>query len=122
MKLISGFIFHIVSNSIAILAAAQFVPGFKFTGGFIELLMTAVILTAINTFIKPLLKLFLGPFIVLTLGLLIVVVNAISLYLLDLWSTAITIQGIMPLIWATILIGTVNTIVNFAAKRLYKHD
>ncbi len=120
MKTIGGFIFHVFANIVAFLAASYFVVGFKFTGSFLELLITALIFTAINTFIRPIIKLFLGPFIVLTLGLLIIVINAAMLYILDIWSQPLTIEGFKPLFLATLIIGAVNLIVNLGAKTFYK--
>ena len=120
MRLIGGFIFHIFANAIAILAASYFITGFKFSGNFIELLITALIFTAINAFIRPFIKLFLGPFIVLTLGFFIIVINAVMLYILDIWSKQITIEGFKALIFATLIIGAVNILINLGAKALYR--
>src|SRR3989338_879368 len=104
MKFISKLIFHILSNAVAILTAAYFVPGFIWNGNYLKLAVATVILTAINTFIKPIIKLFLGPFVILSLGLFTVIINALMLRLLDTISSELTIQGIMPLISATIII------------------
>ncbi len=120
MKLIGGFIFHIFANAVAILAASYFIAGFKFAGSFLELLITALIFTAINTFVRPIIKLFLGPFIVLTLGLFIIVINAAMLYVLDIWSKPLTIEGFKPLLLATLIIGAANLIINLGAKTFYK--
>ncbi|MDI6734370.1 MAG: phage holin family protein [Patescibacteria group bacterium] len=120
MKLIGGFIFHIFSNAIAVLAANYFIVGFIFKGDFVDLVVAALVLTLINTFLRPVLKLFLGPIIILTFGLFTIVINAITLYLLDILSDSLTIQGYLPLILGTIIIGVINFILNFAAKRLYR--
>ena len=120
MRLIGGFVFRIFSNTLAILATSYFIAGFVFNGSFLELLITAAVLTLINMFVRPILKLFLGPFIVLTFGFFLIVINALSLYLLDIWSTPLTIEGYLPLFWGTLLIGAVNLIVGLGAKSFYK--
>lgn len=120
MKLIGGFIFHIAANVIAFFAANALVAGFSFTGTFAELIVAATILTAINTFVRPILKLFFGPLIALTLGLFIIVINALALYLLDIWSPQLTIQGYEALFWATLLFGAVNFVMNLAARWVYR--
>lgn len=120
MKLIGGFIFHIFSNAIAILGTAYFIKKFIFTGNFIELLIAAVILTAINTFIRPILKLFFGPLILITFGLFILIINALTLYILDFFYSPLKIEGLIPLFLASLIIGIINLIIGLGAKSLYK--
>ncbi|MDI6820844.1 MAG: phage holin family protein [Patescibacteria group bacterium] len=120
MKLIGKIIFHVFSNAIAVLAASYFINGFVFNGDFLALLIAAVILTLINTFIRPILKLFLGPLIVLTFGLFTIILNAITLYLLDVLSSSLTIHGYLPLVLGTFMIGAINFVLNFAAKKSHQ--
>lgn len=120
MKLIAKFIFHIFSNAVAIYAAAYFIGGFSFIGGVIELIVTSAILTLINLLLKPVLKLILGPFIVFTFGLFVIVINAITLYILDIVSQPLTIQGYLPLLYASLLIGVINLIINVSGGLAYK--
>ena len=122
MKLIGRFVFHIFANAIALLAAGYFIKGFILNGGFIELLVAAAILTLINTFIRPILKLLLGPLIILTLGLFLIVINAISLYLLDLWSEPLTIEGYTALLLGTLIVSAANLILNLSAKTFKKNS
>lgn len=117
MRFIGRFIFHIVSNAVALLAAAYFVPGFALSGGLAPLAMAALVLTVINTFIRPILKMLLGPLVLITFGLFTIVINAASLYLLDLLSPAITIQGYLALLLGTLIVSVVNAILGFAAKK-----
>ena len=122
MKLIGKFVFHIFANAIAILAASYFINGFKFIGGFVELVIASTILTLINTFVRPILKLLLGPLIILTLGLFLIVINAISLYLLDLWSEPLTIEGYTALLLGTLIVSAANLILNLSAKTFKKNS
>ena len=117
MKLIGRFIFHIFSNAIALLVAAYFVPGFTFRGDFLAILVTATILTLINIFIKPLFSFFFGPIIILTLGLFSIVINAATLYILDIFSAPLTIQGYLPLLYGTLIVTAVNVILEFISRR-----
>lgn len=120
MRLLAIILFQVFSNSIAILAANHFIPGFIFSGNFTALLLASLIFTAANLIIKPVLRLILTPFILLTFGLLIIGINAIFLYLLDILVKTLTINGIIPLLLATILIGLVNFLINAGAKIRYK--
>lgn len=120
MKFIGKIIFHIFSNALALFIAAQVIQGFVLQGDVAALFLAALILTVINALLKPLLKLVLGPVIFLTLGIFIIVINAFSLYVLDMLSPAITIQGYIPLLLATLIIGAVNIIVGFSAKATHE--
>jgi len=119
MKLIGNLIVHILSNVVAILAAAYLITGFVFQGDFIALITTAAILTLINFIVRPVLKLLLGPLVVLTFGLFMIVINALTLYILDFLSDPLIIEGYLPLLVATILFSVVNAIINISAKSAY---
>ncbi len=109
---------HTVANVIALWLATRYITGFVFTGSLQDLLIAGLVFTLINTFIKPIIKFMLGPFVVLTFGLLTIVINAAMLYLLDLWSPALTIQGYAPLLWSTLLVAVVNLIIGLGVKTL----
>lgn len=120
MKLIAKLIFFFFSNLVALLAVDYFIAGFEIAPGLISYLTSAAILTLINVFIRPVIKLVLTPIIFLTLGLGIILVNALTLYLLDFFSHQITIIGITALVYATLIVSVINIVINFSAKRLYK--
>lgn len=120
MKILGNLIFHVFSNAVAILAAAYLITGFTFTGDFTALLVAAAILTAINLVLRPILKLLLGPLIILTFGLFIIVLNAITLYLLDILSGPLIIEGLIPLLLATLLFSVINGLIAFAAKTTHR--
>lgn len=112
------FIYQILINAIALKAAAYFklIPGFEFTGDTVSLLWVSFLLTIVNYFLKPLLKLLFGPFILLTLGLFTIVINMIIIYIVDHYTADLTINGITALFWTTILLG----IANFVYSLIYK--
>ncbi|MFA5098841.1 MAG: phage holin family protein [Candidatus Paceibacterota bacterium] len=111
-------IFYLFSNVVALMAAAHFINGFTIEPGLNNLLLAAVVLTFINAIIRPIIKLIFTPIIFLTFGLGVLVVNTLMLYLLDKLLPSITITGILPLFYATLIISVVNLVVNFSAKRI----
>lgn len=117
MKWLGRIAVHIITNTVALLAAVNFIQGVKFEGDFQKLLIAAAIFTALNMFLKPIVKTFLGPFIILTFGLFIIVINALMLYLLDLWSPELTIEGYIPLLLSTLLIGALNVLTGWGLKK-----
>lgn len=120
MRLLSRFLFSLFSNLLAFIIAKTYITGFIVTGDLKELLIVVAIFTVINTFIRPVLKLILGPIIILTFGIGILLVNALMLYLLDYFSKNVTIQGLEPLAYATLIISAVNLIVSISARKTYK--
>ena len=117
VRLLSKLIFVVAANAAAIWAATQYIDGVRFDGSFRELAVAAAILTALNFVVKPVLKMILGPIIILTLGLGLVLVSAIVIYILDLFSNNLTIEGIPALFYTTILISAVNFVVHLATKK-----
>jgi putative membrane protein len=116
MKLILKIILFIFVNALAIILAAKLVEGFNFEGNLTDLTIAAAIITLFNVFIRPVLKIILAPLIILTFGILAFAINAGILYLLDKFSPSITINGLSPLILATIIISFVNILVNLSTK------
>lgn len=122
MKLVSHIVLHLAANSLAILAADYLIPNFSFTGNFKDLMVIAIALTAINTFIRPIVKLILSPFILITFGLLSIVINAVILYILDILQNTITIEGYKSLLLGTLLISATNMLLTASAKISYKKE
>lgn len=120
MKFISKIIFYFLVNLSALMAAAYFISGFSITKNFQNLLTLTGTFTVINILIKPVLKLVFAPFIALSLGLFSLVINAIMLKLLDIWSADIAISGISALIYSTFLITAVNLLLTLIAKSSFK--
>lgn len=111
--------FSFLTNGIALLAADFLVQEFKMVSDSYVFLATTGIFTLINFLIRPVFKIILSPLIILTLGAGIIAVNALMLYILDFLTAGLTIDGIIPLFYAAIIIGGVGFIVNFLAKKSY---
>jgi len=67
--------------------------------------LVTIILSLLNTLLKPVLKLLTIPLYILTFGLFSVVINAAILWLTDYMVGGIEILGVMSLIYATILLS-----------------
>jgi len=111
------FLIHVIANGIAFLIANALIQDFIWNGTTLELAITALILTMINMTIRPIIKLILSPFILLTLGTLSILINAGILYVLDILSKPLTIQGLMPLLLATLIISITNIALTTLVKK-----
>jgi putative membrane protein len=125
MKLLSRLIVVLITNIIGLFLAAYFVKGFYINPDVITYIKLGVVFSALNIFIRPVLKLVFTPILLITFGLGIIVVNAIILYLLyKIYPVGISIDmatsGLYPLVYATLVISAVHFIIGFASKRAYK--
>ena len=117
--MISKLIFAILSNGVALYLAHRFINGFEIDPPiFQSFLIAAIVFGVVNVTLRPLLKFFFTPLIIVTLGLATIAVNALTLKFLDIISDVVMISGILPLLYATILIAIVNGVLHsFTAHR-----
>ena len=113
-------IFFFLVNLLALMTINQLVPGVELITETSVLLATALIFTALNSYLRPLVKYFLTTFIILTLGLLGFAINAGTLYLLDFITENISINGLQPLLVSTIIITIFNIVSSFFGWALLK--
>ena len=117
MKLIAKILVAVLLNFATLFAIRYFVSGFELTTDLKDVALIALAFTALNYFVKPVLRLFLGPIIILTLGLGLILVNALILMFLDFSFDTLTIQTTVALLKATTIFGVVNFIYHFATRK-----
>ncbi len=99
-----------IANAIAFLVAAYFIPEFHITGTVLQFVIVIGILTVINLIIRPIIRLVLSPLILITFGLFNLVINGFIIYIIDIYFENITIDGLVTLLYATIIVTVVNII------------
>lgn len=114
----SRILLTFIANAIAFLAAGYFLPNFEITGSIPDFAIVIGILTLINLIVRPIIRLVLSPLILLTLGLFNIVINGFILYIIDFYFGNITIDGLVTLLYATIILTIVNVLLG--AGRLFK--
>lgn len=111
-------IISIIVNGVSFFALGKYLPGFSLTSfEWKQVLIVALLFTLLNLILKPILKLFLGPIIIITLGMGLIAVNMIILYILDLWSNNLSIEGTLTLLYASLITGVVNFVIHSATKK-----
>ncbi len=113
----------IAINAVALLAAVELVPGISFDFGpdWWKLLLVALILGVINTYLRPIVKLLALPINLLTMGLVGLVINTAMVLLLAVASDQLrlgfTIHGwpvqafSIEVVWAAFLASIVISVV-----------
>lgn len=104
-----GLFIRFVITGVAVLAAAEIVPGIKIDGVPAGA-ATVIVLALLNAVVRPVLYLFSFPMIMFSLGLFMVIINAILLHLTAWLVTGFTVDGFWPSVWAALLISLVSTI------------
>lgn len=110
-------------NAIALWAAIELVPGLRYEGDWITLLIIALIFGVVNALVRPLLLALTCPLIVVTLGLFVLVVNTIMLSLTIWISSEMFSLGVSSeSFWATFFGAVVISIVSGLLSLLVKDD
>jgi putative membrane protein len=100
----------------AVWAAAHFVPGIHYGGGFKTLLAVALVFGLVNALIRPIIKGLACGLIVLTLGLAIFVINALMLlltgYITSQFGYTFKVDGFVPALLGSIVISLVSWVLS----------
>jgi putative membrane protein len=111
-------IIQLLINAGALYVAVLLVPGLDFAfeseGAWWKFLLLAFIFGLVNTFVRPLLRLFTFPITMMTLGLFLIVINALMLLLTDAISDELNLGLVVDDFLAALLGAIVIAIVGFA--------
>jgi putative membrane protein len=122
----------LVTNAVALAVAAQLFDGIRFTGPvhgqaelqhkLVPLLLVALILGVVSSFVKPVLKVLSIPFIILTLGLFLLVINAAMLLLTGWLAEQLDIGFRVNGFWTAVGGAIVITLVTWVVDGLIGSD
>ena len=105
------FLLRLVLNGVALLFAAQLIPGLHLADAASAFIAGAA-LGVVNAIIRPLLILLTLPFTLLTLGLFIFVVNAICLALVAWLVPGFSISGFWAAFFGALVISVISWILS----------
>jgi putative membrane protein len=105
----------IAFNAVALYATALVVPGIRFTGDWVNLLLAGAIFGVFNLVVRPVALLLSLPLLVVTLGLFYFVLNGLLLWVASFVLPGYTVDGLR----AAILGGLVFALVNWALHALF---
>lgn len=110
----------IVGNALALLATAYFVPGIRFSGSFVQLLVAGAIFGLLNLIVRPVAVLLSLPALVLTLGLFYFVLNGLLLWGFSKLMPGYDVDGLWAGILGSLVIMLVNWVVGFFGPKQSK--
>jgi putative membrane protein len=105
------FFMRVLVMGIAVFLAVTVVPGIE-SDSLGAAAGAVLVLTLLNTLVRPLLYLLSLPLIVLSLGLFLVVINALLLQLTAALVKGFTVAGFWASFWGALVISVVSTILN----------
>lgn len=100
--------FRVVTNGTALYIIPTLLEGFVLEEGFRAIFIGALVLTFLNSFIKPALQLVFKPLIWITFGFFNLVINLGILWLADQLLPQLAVSDLTTLFWASIIISFAN--------------
>ncbi len=102
--------------TLAVWAAASVVHGITYEG-WQGLLIASLVLSVLNTFVRPLLNLLSLPFIILTFGLFLLITNALLLMLTGLLVKGFDVSGFRSAVGGSLIISVVSMFLGYPRHR-----
>lgn len=104
-----NLIIQVVITALALLLAAQVIPGITIAS-FQTALIAAIVLGILNIFIKPILSILAFPITLITFGLFSFVINAAVFGLAAYFTTGFGVAGFVPALLGSLVVTAVSTV------------
>lgn len=113
----TSFLFRWVVNSLGIWIAANIFDTVTLDGGWWAIVGTGLILSLVNSLLKPLLTVLAFPAIVITLGIFMIFVNGLVVFIADWLAPGLSIDGFGSAVLASLVIGLLNYILSTSNQK-----
>ncbi len=110
-----GFLIKVLVTALAVFVADYFLDGVHIASDAKTVIIVALVLALLNTFIKPILVLLTIPVTILTLGLFLLVINALMVLWADRLIAGFTVDGWWSAILFSLIVSLVSAILNSIA-------
>lgn len=107
-KQIYRFILRLIVNSFGIWLAGRLLDGIVFEETLTVILGAGLVLSIVNSLVKPLIIVLSLPAILLSLGLFMLVVNGLTVYVADYFYGPLEVTSFLSAIVAGVIISLVN--------------
>jgi putative membrane protein len=96
-----------IISAVAVLFTAQILPGVQ-VSGIVDALLVALVLSFLNTFLKPVLLILTIPVTLLTFGLFLLVINAIIIVVADVLLDGFNVNGFGWALLFSLILSVIN--------------
>ncbi|OGG39838.1 hypothetical protein A2118_00245 [Candidatus Kaiserbacteria bacterium GWA2_50_9] len=104
-------IYHWLVGALAILVAAYLVPGVTVT--LVGAIIAAVVLGALNLFIRPIIRIITLPITIITLGFFSLVIDALFVLLASSFVIGFFVAGFWPAFFFALVLTVINWVFHF---------
>ena len=111
-----GFILKVLVTALAVFVADYFVDGVHINDDVKTVIIVALVLALLNTFIKPILILLTIPVTIATLGLFLLVINALMVLWADRLIGGFEVEGWWAALLFSLIVSFVSAILNGLAR------
>lgn len=98
-----------ILSAVAVLFTAQILPGVQ-VSGILDALLVALVLSFLNTFLKPVLLILTIPVTLLTFGLFLLVINAIIIVVADALLDGLNVNGFGWALLFSLILSVINAL------------
>jgi putative membrane protein len=107
-----------IVNCIAVAAGALILPGIHIENSFLSLIGVTLLLSILNTFLKPILILFTIPVTIITFGLFLIVINALIVMIVGNLVNGFVVDSFWWAVLFSFIISLINSIFRDQEKRV----
>ena len=111
-----GFILKLLVTALAVFVADYFLDGVHINDDVKTVIIVAIVLALLNTFIKPILVLLTIPVTIITLGLFLLVINALMVLWADRLIGGFEVDGWWSALLFSLIVSIVSAILNGLAR------
>lgn len=116
-------LFKLLITALAVVICAWILPGVSFPrleegwtlGAMMGPILFAIVLTLLNTFVKPILKILSLPITLITFGLFLLVINALIVLLADWMMDSIQVNGF----WWALIFALLLSIIEWILEKIF---
>jgi putative membrane protein len=107
-----GFIIKILVTALAVFVADYFLEGVHISDDIKTVVIVALVLALLNTFLKPILVLLTIPITIITLGLFLLVINILIVFLADYLIGGFSVDGWLSALLFSLIVSVISYILD----------
>ena len=107
-----GFIIKVLVTALAVFVADYFLEGVHISDDLKTVVIVALVLALLNTFLKPILVLLTIPITIITLGLFLLVINILIVFLADYLIGGFTVDGWLSALFFSLIVSVISYILD----------
>ena len=116
-----NFLTRVIISTISILVVAYILPGVEVSTPYVGFIV-AVVLTLLNTIVKPVLIILTLPITIVTMGLFLLVINGIIVLIANHFIHGFTVSSLFTAIIFSLLVSIINGLLGIGQTNHRKDD